>query len=374
MFIFAWRISCMHCFYCILSLSVQWSQVFSSSFCGLHSSASQRLLCEMLSFQYDMTQTGVTSWRGSQPWLPTRQLKDITWCDAQISLFVLLYKAYRCMPFFWLIVFTFTLLKEHLPYLPSPTNSVGFRNPFRRGVRFLSIRGTLADATCGFGGQWRNHPNPWSCGFLEIQETGRSNPKTKKVTMLKEWDSLIFQLSISVLYTVHVFVWYLRFCIFYWVEDINPWHFGATASARQGSELLETLRALPQEAYEGMLGHSGVMLRGWQQPRIALRFFVFFLKVILIVEFHFITRLSVYWRGTQKAYILAIEGFVGSFRLAVCNWCNLCAFYIVLFLASAWSSCNSFIIGGVVGLIRVKWCGICKKTYCSKVAVSSCFI
>lgn len=131
MFIFAWRISCMHCFYCILSLSVQWSQVFSSSFCGLHSSASQRLLCEMLSFQYDMTQTGVTSWRGSQPWLPTRQLKDITWCDAQISLFVLLYKAYRCMPFFWLIVFTFTLLKEHLPYLPSPTNSVGFRNPFK---------------------------------------------------------------------------------------------------------------------------------------------------------------------------------------------------------------------------------------------------
>lgn len=34
------------------------------------------------------------------------------------------------------------------------------------------------------------------------------------------------------------------------------------ANHHQGSELLETLRALPQEAYEGMLGHSGVMLRG----------------------------------------------------------------------------------------------------------------
>ena len=41
--------------------AAEWSQVFSSSFCGLHSSASQRLLCEMLSFQYDKTQTGLTS-------------------------------------------------------------------------------------------------------------------------------------------------------------------------------------------------------------------------------------------------------------------------------------------------------------------------
>ena len=98
---------------------------------------------------------------------------------------------------------------------------------------------------------------------------------------------------------------------------------------------------------------------GCQQPPQALRYF---LKVIMMVEFHFMTRLSVSGRETQKAYILAIEGFVGSFRRAVCNWCNLCAFYIISFLASAWSSCNSFIIAGVVGLFRVKWCGICKKT------------
>lgn len=109
-------------------------------------------------------------------------------------------------------------------------------------------------------------------------------------------------------------------------------------------------------------------LRGWQPRK---RWVVLFFLKVTTIEFHFMTRLSVYWRETQKPDILAIQGFVVSFRLAVCNWCNLCAFYIISFLAWAWSSCKSFIIGGVVGLIHVEWCGICKKTYCSKVAVSS---
>lgn len=301
------------------------------------------------------------------------------WCT-KISLFVLLYKAYR---------YAFFLAYSLYLYLTKRTSPLPHHHLPIRWVETILLRSHLSERCSiplhswyvGRCNVWvwgpfleSSQPNPWSCGFLEIQETGRSNFENEE----RKWEMLIFQLSIAVLYTVHCLSnLYILLSGRYFPLAWKATSSAGAACANHHFPRLRVVRDVKSFASRGLWRNVGT-LRGdaagvTTTPNCAEMFFVFF-KVILIVEFHFMTRLSVYWRETEKAYILAIEGFVGSFRRAVCNWCNLCAFYIISFLASAWSSCNSFIIGGVVGLSHVKWCGICKKTYCSKVAVSSCFI